>query len=252
MVGTVSTRLREKAERFLCKRMSKSGARILVVDDEIEILRALQRNLVAHGYEVFTASSGEQALEEIMMHRPDLMLLDLGLPGMSGLDVCRKVRAESNLPIIVLSVKDTEHDKVLALDLGADDYISKPFGINEVLARIRVSLRHSAQVPAGTEPIFVAGPLKVDFVQRGVTVNNVEVKLTPTEYDLLKALIKNAGKIMTRQMLLSQVWGTGYGADSHYLHVYIGQLRRKIEPDPAHPRFILTISGVGYRFSTEE
>jgi two-component system KDP operon response regulator KdpE len=232
--------------------MSKSGARILVVDDEIEILRALQRNLSAHGYEVFTASSGEQALEEIAMHRPDLMLLDLGLPGLSGLDVCKKVRAESNLPIIVVSVKDTERDKVLALDLGADDYVSKPFGMNEVLARIRVALRHTAQVQAGTEPTFVVGPLKVDFAQRVVTVNGAEVKLTPTEYDLLKALIKNSGKIMTRQMLLSQVWGTGYGADAHYLHVYIGQLRRKIEPDPAHPRFILTISGVGYRFNSDE
>ena len=232
--------------------MSKSGARILVVDDEIEILRALQRNLAAHGYEIFTANSGEEALDEISMHRPDLMLLDLGLPGMSGLDVCKRVRAESNLPIIVLSVKDTERDKVLALDLGADDYVSKPFGMNEILARIRVALRHSAQVQVGTEPTFVAGPLKVDFAQRMVTVDGSEAKLTPTEYDLLKALIKNSGKIMTRQMLLSQVWGTGYGADAHYLHVYIGQLRRKIEPDPAHPRFILTISGVGYRFNGDD
>ena len=232
--------------------MSKSGARILIVDDEVEILRALQRNLAAHGYEVFSASSGEEALEKISMHRPDLMLLDLGLPGIRGLEVCKKVRTESNLPIIVVSVKDTERDKVLALDLGADDYVSKPFSVNEVLARIRVALRHSAQVQAGTEPTFTAGPLKVDFAQREVTVNGIEVKLTPTEYDLLKALIKNNGKIMTRQMLLSQVWGTGYGADSHYLHVYIGQLRRKIEPDPAHPRFILTISGVGYRFSSDD
>src|SRR6267154_6561924 len=232
--------------------MSKSGARILVVDDEIEILRALQRSLTAHGFEVFTASSGEQALDEIAMHRPDLMVLDLGLPGMSGLEVCKRVREQSSLPIIVLSVKDTERDKVMALDLGADDYVSKPFGMNEVLARIRVALRHAAQVESGTEPIFTAGPLRVDFAQRLVQVNGQEVRLTPTEYDLLKALIKNRGKIMTRHMLLSQVWGTGYGADAHYLHVYIGQLRRKIEPDPAHPRFILTISGVGYRFNGEE
>jgi two-component system KDP operon response regulator KdpE len=180
------------------------------------------------------------------------MVLDLGLPGMSGLEVCRRVRAQSNLPIIVLSVKDTERDKVLALDLGADDYVAKPFSMNEVLARIRVALRHAAQVESGTEPIFTAGPLRVDFAQRLVQVNGQEVRLTPTEYDLLKALIKNSGKIMTRQMLLSQVWGTGYGAESHYLHVYIGQLRRKIEPDPTHPRFILTISGVGYRFNADE
>jgi two-component system, OmpR family, KDP operon response regulator KdpE len=231
--------------------MSKGGARILVVDDEIEIVRALERSLAAHGFEVFTAGSGEEALEAISHHRPDLMLLDLGLPGMSGLEVCKRVRAQSNLPIIVLSVKDTEHDKVQALDLGADDYVSKPFGMNEVLARIRVALRHSAQVESGTEAIFTVGPLRVDFAQRLVQVDGQEVKLTPTEYDLLKALIKNSGKIMTRKMLLSQVWGTGYGAESHYLHVYVGQLRRKIEPDPAHPRFILTISGVGYRFNAD-
>jgi two-component system, OmpR family, KDP operon response regulator KdpE len=231
--------------------MSKGGARILVVDDEIEIVRALERSLAAHGFEVFTAGSGEEALEAISLHRPDLMLLDLGLPGMSGLEVIKRVRAQSNLPIIVLSVKDAEHDKVQALDLGADDYVSKPFGMNEVLARLRVALRHSAQVGSGTEAIFTVGPLRVDFAQRLVQVDGQEVKLTPTEYDLLKALIKNSGKIMTRQMLLSQVWGTGYGAESHYLHVYVGQLRRKIEPDPAHPRFILTISGVGYRFNAD-
>ncbi len=231
--------------------MSKGGARVLVVDDEIEIVRALERSLAAHGFEVFTAGSGEEALEAISLHRPDLILLDLGLPSMSGLEVIKRVRAQSNLPIIVLSVKDTEHDKVQALDLGADDYVSKPFGMDEVLARLRVALRHSAQVESGTEAIFTVGPLRVDFAQRLVQVDGQEVKLTPTEYDLLKALIKNSGKIMTRQMLLSQVWGTGYGAESHYLHVYVGQLRRKIEPDPARPRFILTISGVGYRFNAD-
>ena len=232
--------------------MSKGGARILVVDDEIEIMRALQRSLTAHGFEVFTASTGEDALTAIANHRPDLMLLDLGLPDISGLEVCKRVREQSSLPIIVLSVKDAERDKVRALDLGADDYVPKPFGMDEVLARIRVALRHTAQVSSGTEPSFLVGPLKVDFAQRQVLVNGKEVKLTPTEYDLLKVLIKNSGKILTRQMLLSQVWGTGYGTESHYLHVYIGQLRRKIEPDPAHPRFILTVSGVGYRFNGED
>src|SRR5881275_230617 len=146
--------------------MHKSGARILVVDDEIEIMRALQRSLAAHDYEVFTAMNGEDALDAIAQYRPDLLLLDLGLPGISGLEVCKRVRAQSNLPIIVLSVKDTERDKVLALDLGADDYVSKPFGMNEVLARVRVALRHAAQVESGTEPIFTAGPLRVDFAQR--------------------------------------------------------------------------------------
>ncbi|HLG61114.1 MAG TPA: response regulator transcription factor [Ktedonosporobacter sp.] len=231
--------------------MGKSGARILIVDDEVEIVRALQRSLVAHGYEVFTAHSGEEALEAWRASRPDVMLLDLGLPGISGLEVCQQVRAQSALPIIVLSVKGAERDKVQALDLGADDYVPKPFGIDEVLARIRVALRHSAMLSSGTQPRFESGPLCVELAQRLVTLNGQEVKLTPTEYDLLKVLIQHKGKIMTRQMLLKEVWGAGYGADSHYLHVYIGQLRRKIEPDPASPRFILTIPGVGYRFTDE-
>ncbi len=231
--------------------MGKSGARILIVDDEVEIVRALQRSLVAHGYEVFTAHSGEEALEAWRASRPDVMLLDLGLPGISGLDVCQQVRSQSSLPIIVLSVKGAERDKVQALDLGADDYVPKPFGIDEVLARIRVALRHSAMLSSGTQPRFESGPLCVELAQRQVILNGQEVKLTPTEYDLLKVLIQHKGKIMTRQMLLKEVWGAGYGADSHYLHVYIGQLRRKIEPDPASPRFILTIPGVGYRFTDD-
>lgn len=230
----------------------KQNARILIVDDEAEIRRALQRNLQAHGFEVIVAENGEEALDILTLHRPDLILLDLGLPGMSGLEVCRQIRSYSQLPIIILSVKDAERDKVRALDLGADDYVSKPFGIDEVLARIRVALRHAALIQGQTQQLFTAGPLKVDFARRLVQLHEQEVKLTPTEYDLLKALINNKGKIMTRQMLLSQVWGTGYGSEAHYLHVYIGQLRRKIEPDPAHPRFITTVSGVGYRFNAEE
>src|SRR5579883_3415140 len=230
--------------------MSKSGARILVVDDEREILRALQRNLTAHGYEVFTADSGEQALEEIAAHRPDLMLLDLGLPKMSGLEVCEKVRAESNLPIIVLSVKDTERDKVLALDLGADDYVAKPFGMDEVLARVRVALRHASHLELKTGSSLTIGPLQVDFTQHLVTLNGQEVALTPIEYDLLKVFVEHRGKILTQQMLLAQIWSTDAKKQA-YLHVYVGRLRRKIEPDPAHPRFLHTISGVGYRFRDE-
>src|SRR5260370_37287682 len=186
------------------KNMSKGGARILVVDDEIEIVRALERSLAAHGFEVFTAGSGEEALEAISHHRPDVILLDLGLPSMSGLEVIKRVRAQSNLPIIVLSVKDTEHNKGQAFDLGADDYVPKTFGMDYVLPRLTIPLRHSAQVESGTEAIFTAGPLRVDFVQRLVQVNGQEVKLTPTEYDLPKSLIKNSGKIMTRKLLRSQ------------------------------------------------
>src|SRR5690242_6560582 len=231
--------------------MSKGGARILVVDDEIEILRALQRSLTAYGYEVFTAASGEDALESITHHRPDLILLDLGLPGISGLEVCKQVRVQSNLPIIVLSVKNAERDKVLALDLGADDYVSKPFGIDEVLARVRVALRHVAQIQAGTQPNFRAAPLHVDFALRRVQLSGQDVQLTPTEYDLLKVFIAYRGKILTRQMLLKETWGPETHARAHSLHVYVAQLRRKIEPTPEYPCFILTIPGVGYRFNDD-
>ena len=232
--------------------MTKGKARILVIDDEIEIVRILQRSLAAHGYDVLTANSGEKALEVIEHSRPDLILLDLGLPNMSGLEVCKRVRAKSNLPpIIVVSVRDTEREKVQVLDLGADDYISKPFGMNEMLARIRVALRHSVHVPQGTEPRVTIGPLEIDFEQRRVTVNGQEVKMTPTEYDLLKVLIKYRGKIMTQQMLITHVWGTERNIQSHYLHVYIRQLRQKIEQDSTNPRLLQSISGAGYRFSDE-
>ena len=231
--------------------MNKSGAQILVVDVEIEIVRALQRSQTAHGYKVFTASSGEEAFELTSRHRPDLLLLDLLLPGMSGLEVCRRMRAESNIPIIVLSVKGAERDKVEALDLGADDYVSKPFGIDEVLARIRVALRHVAQTPAGTQANFHAGPLQVDFALRHVQLNGEDVQLTPTEYDLLKVFIMHRGKILTRQMLLKEIWGPETHARTHSLHVYVAQLRRKIEQNPDDPYFIITIPGVGYRFNDE-
>jgi two-component system, OmpR family, KDP operon response regulator KdpE len=231
--------------------MNKSGAHILVVDDEIEVVRVLRRGLTAHGYKVFTASSGEEAFELKSRHRPDLVLLDLLLPGMSGLEVCRRMRAESNVPIIVLSVKGTERDKVEALDLGADDYVSKPFGIDEVLARVRVALRHIAQTPAGTQPNYRAGPLYVDFALRRVQLNGQDVQLTPTEYDLLKVFIVHRGKILTRQMLLKEIWGPETHARTHSLHVYMAQLRRKIEQTPENPHFIITIPGVGYRFNDE-
>jgi two-component system KDP operon response regulator KdpE len=231
--------------------MNKHGATILVVDDEQEIVRGLKRGLSAHGYHVLTADNGEKAINVISQQRPDLLLLDLLLPGMSGLEVCRRVRASSNIPIIVLSVKDTERDKVEALDLGADDYVAKPFGMNEVLARVRVALRRLAQPSSGAAPRFQAGPLSVDFAQRRVLLNGQEVAITPTEYDLLKVFILHRGKILTRQQILNEVWGAATHNRTHSLHVYIAQLRQKIEPDPRHPRFILTIPGVGYRFNDE-
>ena len=229
--------------------MSKRSASILVVDDEQDIVRALQRGLVAHGYTVRTAHSGEEALEAVANWRPDLLVLDLLLPGMSGLEVCRRVRATSTVPIIVLSVKDTETDKVEALNLGADDSIAKPFGMNEVLARVRVALRRIAQAKSGTEPRVQVGPLSVDFAQRRVVLCGREVSLTPIEYELLKVFLTHPGKILTRQMLLAQVWGTGAHAS---LHVYVAQLRHKIEPDPDQSHLIFTIPGVGYRFTDAE
>lgn len=233
--------------------MNKQGAHILIVDDEIEILRALQRSLTAHGYKVFTARNGEDAVKVALQQRPDVLLLDLVLPGMSGLEVCRRIREESNVPIIVLSVKDTEYEKVQALDLGADDYIPKPFGINEVLARIRVALRHVAKVQTGTEPLLQFGLLQVDFARRKVQVDGQEVKLTPTEYELLKVFLAHRGKILTRQMLVNQLWGREpeVPEKAHRLHVYVAQLRQKLEPLPDHPRLILTVPGVGYRLNDE-
>jgi two-component system KDP operon response regulator KdpE len=229
--------------------MNKHGATILVVDDEKEILRALQRSLSAHGYKVLTATNGEEAIEAVNRLHPDLVLLDLLLPGISGLEVCRRIRACSDIPILVLSVKDAERDKVEALDLGADDYVAKPFGIDEVLARVRVAFRHLAQAPTGSAPRFQSGSLSVDFAQRRVQLNGRDIPLTPTEYDLLKVFINHRGKLLTRQMLLKEVWGASTHARVHSLHVYVAQLRQKIEPVPERPQFILTIPGVGYRFN---
>jgi two-component system KDP operon response regulator KdpE len=197
--------------------MSRRKASILVIDDEIAIVRALQRSLTAHGYHVFQAHSGEKAIESLLRHAPDLILLDLELPGMSGFEVCKRVRQESDLPIIAISMKDKERDKVHALDLGADDYVLKPFAINEVLARIRVALRHAARAFPRMEPSFTVGPLQVDFGQRLVNVNGHESQLAPIEYDLLTIFIQHRGKIMTHQMLLTQVWGINDASKSHYL-----------------------------------
>ncbi|MEA4910407.1 MAG: response regulator [Chloroflexi bacterium] len=230
--------------------MTPEGPRILVVDDERPIRRFLRASLGAHGFNVYEAASGEEALHAALENRPDLLILDLGLPDMDGIQVTRRIREWANMPIIILSVREQEVDKINALDAGADDYLTKPFGIGELMARIRVALRRSAQ-PVD-EPLFQTGSLKVDFARRRVTLDEADVLLTPTEYDLLRTLTQNAGKVLTHRQLLRLVWGAGYEQESHLLRVNISNLRRKIEPDPAQPSYILTEPGVGYRFQVGE
>ena len=228
-----------------------TGARILVVEDDPGILRALKTNLTRHGFDVETAETGGQALESYSRYHPDLVLLDLGLPDVDGTFVIQQVRAQAGTPIVVLSVRGAERDKVEALDLGADDYLTKPFGVEELLARVRVALRHAAGVASGAAPVFKTGDLEVDVEHRRVRVAGEEVRLTPTEYDLLKTFISQPDKVLTDRMLLRAVWGPEYGSEAHYLHVYVARLRRKIEKDPQKPRHLLTEPGVGYRLVTE-
>ena len=222
-----------------------SGARILAVDDEPQIRRALRRTLEGHGYEVRTASTGDEALRALPW-RPDVILLDLMLPDLDGLAVARRVREQSTVPIIVISVRGEEDRKVQALDVGCDDYITKPFGMDELLARIRVALRHAAGQTVA--PVVQANDLRIDFERRLVTRGGDEIHLTPTEYDVLKYLVQHAGKVVTHRMLLQQVWGAEHLDETQYLHVFMSQLRRKLEPHPARPQYILTEPGVGYRF----
>jgi two-component system KDP operon response regulator KdpE len=230
--------------------MSTTSARILVVDDEPAILRAVRANLSRHGFRVDTAATGQEALEHSQA-RPDLILLDLGLPDGDGLEVLRAIREQSDIPIIVLSARGAERDKVRALDLGADDYLTKPFGLDELYARIRVALRHKTRLP-GSEPVFRTGGLELDVERRRVTVDDEEIHLTPTEYTLLVALAKNADRVVTDAMLLREVWGPQYGDEDHYLHVYVARLRKKLERDPQRPRYLKTEPGVGYRLLAED
>jgi len=227
-----------------------AGARILVVDDEAPIRRWLKVNLETRGYAVDTAETGEQAITAFENQRPDLLILDLLMPGIGGIDVVQKLRAVSTLPIIVLSAIGEEAQKVRALEIGADDYMTKPFGMEELFARIRSLLRRAAGATSAA-PIFVAGDLSVDFDRREVSLEGRPVKLTPTEYDLLKYMIEHAGKVLTHRMLLQEVWGQAYVDQAQYLRVFVGQLRKKIEKQPGRPRFILTDPGVGYRFCTD-
>jgi two-component system, OmpR family, KDP operon response regulator KdpE len=220
------------------------SVRVLVVDDEPQILRALQMSLRGAGYEVETAITGAQALTAAAVNPPDAVILDLVLPDMRGTDVCRELRTWTSVPVIVLSVVGDEAEKVAALDAGADDYVTKPFGVDELLARLRAALR---RVEGESEPVREVGELRVDIAGREVTFAGRQVQLTPHEFTLLSLLVRNEGKLLTHKAILEEVWGHAYADESHYLHVYVSQLRRKLEPDPARPRYILTEPGVGYR-----
>jgi two-component system KDP operon response regulator KdpE len=230
----------------------KRGARILVVDDEPALRRAVETNLTGHGFEVRGAESGEDGLELETRFHPDLVLLDMVLPDILGTDVIVRLRERTSVPIIVLSVRGAEADKVRALELGADDYLTKPFGVDELLARIRVALRHAAKAGNRPDSVFRSGDLSVDLERREVQVAGRAVHLTPTEYSLLTALIADAGRVLTDRSLLQRVWGPEYGSEDHYLHVYMGRLRKKLERDPANPRHIRTEPGIGYRLIASE
>ncbi|MFY9528719.1 MAG: response regulator transcription factor [Candidatus Acidiferrales bacterium] len=223
-----------------------NSATILVVDDEPQIRRVMRTTLAAQGYTVTEARSGEEALEKIRSERADLIVLDMNMPGLDGLETCREIRSTSDTPIIMLTVRNSERDKVQALDAGADDYVVKPFGVQELLARIRAALRRAA--PAEALPSFVSDDLTIDFERRSVLVRGQSVRLTPKEFELLRLLVANQGKSLPHRKLLQSVWGPDYGEEAEYLRVFINQLRKKIEPDPRHPRYIRTEPWVGYRF----
>jgi two-component system, OmpR family, KDP operon response regulator KdpE len=227
------------------------GARVLVIDDEPAIRRFLRASLAARGYELYEAATGHGGIQAVPMHRPDIVILDLGLPDMDGLDVIRSLREWTQTPILILSVREQEADKILALDAGADDYLTKPFGVGELVARIRAALRRVQATDKGA--VFTAGDLEVDLARRIVSVNSSKVQLTPTEYDLLKVLIRHVDKVLTHRHLIREVWGgTCYEDDMHLLRVNVSNLRRKLEADPARPRHILTEPGVGYRLRAEQ
>jgi two-component system, OmpR family, KDP operon response regulator KdpE len=220
--------------------------RILVVDDEPQILRALGTNLRARGYDVELAPTGEAALTIAARKHPDLVILDLGLPGIDGTEVIRGLRGWTAVPIIVLTVRETEGDKVAALDAGADDYVTKPFGMDELLARLRAALRRAA--PAEEEAVVETKDFSVDLTAKRVTTSRGEVRLTPTEWHVVETLVRNAGRLVTQRQLLQEVWGPRYEKETNYLRVYLAQIRKKLEPDPARPRYFLTEAGMGYRF----
>ncbi len=224
-------------------------SRILVVDDEPQILRALGTNLRARGYDVELAPTGEAALAVAARKHPDLVVLDLGLPGIDGVEVIRGLRGWTSIPIIVLSVREGEGEKVAALDAGADDYVTKPFGMDELLARLRAALRRAA--PAEEEAVVETPDFTVDLASKRVTAADGEVKLTPTEWHVVEVLVRNAGKLISQRQLLQEVWGPQYETETNYLRVYLAQIRRKLEPDPARPRYFITEARMGYRFEPD-
>jgi two-component system KDP operon response regulator KdpE len=228
------------------------SATIIVIEDEVQIRRFLRATLTAENYQVHEAETGAQGLTEAATRKPDLIILDLGLPDMDGVEVVREIRTWSTVPIIILSARSQEGDKISALDAGADDYLVKPFGVGELLARIRVALRHLPNARNGEEEgLFVVDELKVDRIHRKITVSGLDVHLTPIEYRLLTVLVKHAGKVLTHRFLLKEVWGPNYVERAHYLRIYMGVLRHKLEKDPARPRFLLTEVGVGYRLAVD-
>lgn len=232
--------------------MSGQEVTVLLIEDEPEIRRFLRTTLPAHGFRLYEASTGKDGLTEAQARNPDLILLDLGLPDLEGSEVIRQLREWTATPIIVLSAREQEQVKVAAFDLGADDYVTKPFGVNELLARMRAALRHITGPPGEpAEPVFTLGDLKVDLGRRQVFVSGMETHLTPIEYKLLTTLIRYAGKVLTHRQLLKEVWGPLHVEEAHYLRVYMRQLRNKLEKNPAHPRYLVTELGVGYRLRVE-
>ena len=231
--------------------MKPSEISVLVIEDEPEIRKFLKAALSSHDYKPGFAESAKEGIKLITAHPPEIIILDLGLPDMDGLEVIKTVREWSSIPIIVLSARGQEEDKVNALELGADDYLTKPFGVPELLARLKVALRHARQSPAASEAVFEVGDVSVDLEKRLVKVKGEEVHLTPTEYKLLAVLVKHAGKVITQQQLLKEVWGKHSTENSHYLRVYAQHLRQKLGDDPMRPRYIVTEAGVGYRFRSE-
>jgi two-component system KDP operon response regulator KdpE len=225
-------------------------SRVLVVDDEPPILRALATNLRARGYTVDVAPTGEEALVLAARHRPDAVILDLGLPGISGIDVIEGLRGWTAVPVIILSAREAEHEKVAALDAGADDYVTKPFGMDELLARLRASLRRNA--PAPESALVETDDFTVDLAAKRVRQAGGEVRLTPTEWGLVEVLVRNAGKLVSQRQLLQEVWGPAYGEETNYLRVHMAHIRRKLEPDPSRPRYFITEPGMGYRFEAPE